>query len=294
MKEWLLTGLRVLFIVCICYIILDPLLTKLSMSFMDKSDVYDSMVKLIPKHFTLVNYVDAYQYAKYGQVLLDTVILCALSALSQTVACTLVGYGFARFQFKGRNLLFTCVVFFMLIPTQILITPQYLNLMKAGLVGSYAPFLLMGFTATAPRCGLYIFLARQFFRGLPKEIDEAAMIDGAGSFRVFTRIMLQSAIPMMVTIALFAFVWQWGDNTYTSLFHSGLKVLSNTISALGYNVQQSMNRTGFQYVSMMDYDAYFAVIYATLIIMTIAPLVLLYIFAQKRFIESIENAGIVG
>ena len=86
MKEWLLTGLRMLFIVCICYIILDPLLTKLSMSFMDKSDVYDSMVKLIPKHFTLVNYVDAYQYAKYGQVLLDTVILCALSALMLTTA----------------------------------------------------------------------------------------------------------------------------------------------------------------------------------------------------------------
>jgi hypothetical protein len=96
MKELLITVLRVLFIVCICYIILDPLLTKLSMSFMDKADVYDSMVKLIPKHFTLVNFADAYQYAKYGQVLTDTLILCALSALSQTAACTLVGYGFSR------------------------------------------------------------------------------------------------------------------------------------------------------------------------------------------------------
>lgn len=291
---FLIGLLRLLFILSICYIILSPLITKVSMSFMDKTDIYDRTVKIVPKHFTLANYPDAVGYADYFTVLGQTLILCLIVTITQVFSCILAGYGFARFKFKGRGFLFALVIVLMVIPTQVLITPQYLNLKQFGLVGSLAPFILLGITGVGARCGLYIFLARQYFRGIPKEIDEAAMIDGAGPYKVFSHIMLKSAVPTMVTIGLFSFVWQWGENSYTPMFYSTWRTVASTLKALGYSMQQKMNSGAFSFVSMVDYDAYYTVIYATLTILTVVPLVILYIFSQRFFMESIENTGIVG
>jgi ABC transporter, permease protein len=208
--KWMLALFRTVFIVGICFTILYPLLTKISMSFMDETDLYDRTVKVIAKHFTPENYLEAATYINYGKLLLNTVGLCTVVSLLQALSCTVVGYGFARFHFKGRGILFALVVLCMVVPTQVILTPQYLNFKAMGMLGSFAPFIALGLTGVAPRCGLYIFLARQFFRGVPREIDEAAAIDGAGPYKTFTSIMLKSAIPIMVTIFLFSFVWQWG------------------------------------------------------------------------------------
>ena len=187
--QMLLNLFRFVFILSICYIIISPLLNKISMSFMTPTDLYDRTVKAIPKHFTLANYADATKYLDYFKSIGSTAWLCVLVGLLQALSCTVVGYGFARFRFKGHKLLFVLVVILMVIPTQILLTPQYLNFKSFGLINGLTPFVLLGVTATGPRCGLYIFLARQYYRGIPREIDEAAAIDGAGAFQVFTRII---------------------------------------------------------------------------------------------------------
>lgn len=290
----LLSVFRFFFIVSICYIIVSPLLNKLSMSFMTPTDLYDSTVKVIPKHFTLANYSDAIQYLSYFKSIGLTTLLCFSVGLLQTLSCTAVGYGFARFQFKGNGLLFVLVFLAMVVPTQILLTPQYLNFKEFGLINGLTPFILLGLTASGPRCGLYIFLVRQYYRGIPKEIDEAAAIDGAGPFQIFTRIMLQSGLPTMVTVFLFSFVWQWSENSYTPLFAGSYPTLARTLQSLGYDVQTKVGSTGYSFISQADFEAYQSIIFAASTLLVILPLLLVYVVCQRFFIQSIEQTGIVG
>lgn len=294
MVQFLLQVFRFFFILSICYIILSPMLNKISMSFMTPTDLYDRTVKAIPKHFTLVNYADALKYLDYFHRLGTTTLLCVLVGLLQALSCTVVGYGFARFRFRGNALLFVLVVILMVIPTQILLTPQYLNFKAFGLVNGLTPFILLGATATGPRCGLYIFLARQYYRGIPREIDEAAAIDGAGPFQVFTRIMLRSGLPTMVTIFLFSFVWQWAENSYTPLFAGNYPTLARVLQSLGYDVQTKSGGNGYSFVSPADFEAYQSVIFAASTLLIIVPLLLVYVLCQRFFIQSIEQTGIVG
>ena len=291
--KWLFAIFSNVFIVGICFTILYPLLTKLSMSFMDETDLYDQTVKVIAKNFTPENYPEAASYIHYGKLLVNTVSLCAIVSVLQALSCTVAGYGFARFHFKGRGILFALVVLCMVVPTQVILTPQYLNFKAVGMLGSYAPFVALALTGVAPRCGLYIFLARQFFRGIPREIDEAAAIDGAGPYKTFTSIMLKSALPIMVTIFLFSFVWQWGENTYTNLFYSSYDTIAKTLDSLGYaleNIQQS----GSSVVSVAAQMAYQSILRATATLLAIFPLIILFVFCQRSFIQSVERTGIVG
>ena len=292
--QTLLNLFRFVFILSICYIIISPLLNKISMSFMTPTDLYDRTVKAIPKHFTLANYADATKYLDYFKSIGSTAWLCVLVGLLQALSCTVVGYDFARFRFKGHKLLFVLVVILMVIPTQILLTPQYLNFKSFGLINGLTPFVLLGVTATGPRCGLYIFLARQYYRGIPREIDEAAAIDGAGAFQVFTRIMLRSGLPTMVTIFLFSFVWQWAENSYTPLFAGSYPTLARTLQSLGYDVQTKVGSGGYSFISPADFEAYQSIIFAASTLLVILPLLLVYVVCQRFFIQSIEQTGIVG
>jgi len=288
-----LTALfRLFFIVGICFTILYPLLTKLSMSFMGVNDLYDKTVKNIPKVFTPENYRMAFVHLKFAEIFKNTLLLSLLVSVLQAVMCVFVGYGFARYPFRFRGPLFALVIVCMVVPAQVLQMPLYLNFKQFGLVGNAAPFTLLSLTATAPRCGLYIFLARQFFKGIPKEIDEAAFIDGAGHFKLFFSIMMKSAFPIIVTVFLFSFVWQWGENGYTGLFYSSLKTIASTLDSLGYSLA-SMPTAGSD-VTVANKLAFDSIMQATASILAILPLLLLYVFSQKFFIRSVERTGIVG
>lgn len=289
-----LIGLFKLIFICgICFIILQPLLTKLSMSFMDETDLYDRTVKALPKHFTPQNYLEAAQYVHYGKLLINTIGLCGTVSVLQALSCTMVGYGFARFQFRGRGVLFALVLLCMIIPYEVILTPQYLNFKALGMLGNLSPFISLAATAVAPRCALYIFLARQFFRGIPKEVDEAAAIDGAGVYSLFVRIMLVSAFPIMVTIFLFSFVWQWTESTCSTLFCSSLETMARALNNLGYTLSDVTQSAG-SVVSVTAQMAYQSIIRATVTLLAILPLLLLYILCQRFFIQSVERTGIVG
>ena len=284
---------RAAFIIGACFLILQPLLTKVSLSFMSVKDVYDPTVKAIPKVFTITNYSDAAIYAKFWQNLAGTATLCLIVAVLQTISCTMVGYGFARFHFKFRDLIFVAVIVCMVVPVTVVLIPQYLNFRMFNLTGSYWPFILLSGTACGARCGLYIYLVRQFFRGIPKEVDEAAAIDGAGAFKTFFLIMIKSAVPIMVTVFLFSFVWQWGENTYTSLFYNSQGTLAKMLFSLKSTLDD-IHITGVSAISKQDQFAYKDIIQATTTLMCIIPLLLLYTVSQKFFVQSIERTGIVG
>jgi len=284
---------RAAFIIGACFLSLQPLLTKVSLSFMSVKDVYDPTVKAIPKVFTLTNYSDAVVYARFWGNLGRTAALCLIVAVLQTLSCTMVGYGFARFHFKFRDLIFVAVIVCMVVPTQVVLIPQFLNFKMFNLTGGYWPFILLSITACGARCGLYIYLVRQFFRGIPKEVDEAAAIDGAGAFKTFFLIMLKSAVPIMVTVFLFSFVWQWGENTYTNLFYSD-NTLAKMLNSIAYAMDQRQQAGSVSLISAQDKFAYNDIIKATTTLMCIIPLLVLYMFSQKFFIQSIERTGIVG
>lgn len=302
----LLRIVRGTVILGICFIILQPLFAKISISFMNEKDLYDSSVKYIAKHFTLGNYRLAISGMDYWRVLVRTIILSGSISFIQLMACLLTAYGFARFRFPFKKILFGCVILTLIVPPQVIMLPLFIRyrfydifgifkLTTGGtvnLIDSYWPFFIQGFTCMGIRNGLYIYMLRQFFKGMPRELEEAAFVDGCGKLRTFIQIMLPSAVPMMVTVFLFGFVWQWTDSFYTSLYLNNTKVMSSALSSLAVGVYReyegfggSMNFISPGFVSMMN---------NTGTVLAIIPLILLYLFCQKSFVEGIERSGIVG
>lgn len=301
-----ISVVRAVIIIGICFIILRPLFVKISVSFMAERDLYDSSVQYIPKHFTLNNYKMAIEGMNFWTVLLRTTVLSAGISLLQLVSCLLVAYGFSRFRFPFKNVLFGCVILTMIVPPQVIMLPLFMKYRffdifgifqavtgsSINLLDTYWPFILQGATCMGLRNGLYIYMLRQFFKGMPRELEEAAFVDGSGKLRTFLQIMLPSAVPMMVTVFLFSFVWQWTDTFYTSLYLNSTKVISTSLSSLAVTVYSayennggSMNFISPGFVSMMN---------NTGTVMAVVPLIILYLVCQKYFVEGIERSGIVG
>lgn len=297
---------RAVIVIGICFIILRPLFVKFSVSFMAERDLYDSSVKYIPKHFTLNNYKMAVEGMNYWTVLLRTAVLSAGISLLQLISCLLVAYGFSRFRFPFKKILFGCVILTMIVPPQVIMLPLFMKYRffdifgifhavtgsSVNLLDTYWPFILQASTCMGLRNGLYIYMLRQFFKGMPRELEEAAFVDGSGKLRTFVQIMLPSAIPMMVTVFLFSFVWQWTDTFYTSLYLNNTKVVSTALNSLAVTVYSayennggSMNFISPGFVSMMN---------NTGTVMAVVPLIILYLVCQKYFVEGIERSGIVG
>lgn len=288
---------RTLIIVGICFVILRPLLTKMVSSVMMERDLYDQTVKWIPRSFTFNNYKAMFVHMKYLQALRNSFVFSFIIASLQLVSCTLVGYGLARFRFPGSKLIFGLALFTLVVPPQIIILPLYLNfryftiwglLPEPGLdlLGSYWPFILMAISGTGFNNGLFIYIMRQFFKGSPKSLEEAAYIDGASPLQTFLRVMLPGAVPAFVIVFLFAFVWQWNDYFFTGMYMRGGVLLSHTLDVAASNYAYSLGEqfTG-QYISLLN---------NTGMILFILPLLLLYTLMQRYFIESIERTGLVG
>ncbi len=359
---------RLVLLIGITYVVLYPHLTKLTQSVMAPEDFVDVTVRLIPKNFTLDTYSDIINELGYWKAFGSTFTLSLCTALIQTFICCLIGYGFAKFKFKGRNAIFLLVMLTMIIPHQ---TMQYamfmefryfdilgiVRLLKGGgieflgwnikdlgavaevldeagnvvveakegflagffeklnilpdaiklghyknngmdayrinmevsqaginLMNTYLPLVLLSLGGLAFKNGLYIFLLRQFFRGLPDELEESAYMDGCGSFRTFVQIILPLSIPMMITVFLFAFCWQWTDDFYTTLFFPSSKV---NLLAKGFK-----DGAKIKGVFSGGHALYLTAAENTCGLLIIFPLVFLYSFCQKYLVQGIEHSGI--
>jgi len=307
-----ITILRTVLLVGFSYIILHPIILMISKSFMAQKDVFDNSVLWIPKHFTLDNLKVAWETMKYGKSLLSTVLFSLLGTVLQVIPCMMAGYAFARFNFKAKGFLFAVVVLTILMPPQQFMTPLYLHLSQFDLFGlikainngkalnltsTYIPYFLLSMTGFGLRNGLFIFLFRQSFRGIPRETEEAAMIDGAGQFRIFWQIMLPSSVTILVTVMLFSFVWQYNDTYYSGLLLSDVRTLPQAYglfdSAMtGWNGDNSVNNLLSQYV--LDDPKVLGLLRNSAMLLILAPLLLVYSFAQRYFVQSIERSGLVG
>ncbi|MDR0494806.1 MAG: carbohydrate ABC transporter permease [Treponema sp.] len=292
----------------LCFLILQPLLDKLSLSFMEEQDLYDATVISIPRNFSAGNYFIAGTLLSYWPSLFETVFILLVSSVFQIGACTLAAYGFARYKFHFKNLLFMCVVLIIVVPPQTIMSSLYLNFhffdifgifklvlgFPLNLLNSVAGYWLLSITGMGLKSGLYIFMLRQYFRGVPKELEEAAWVDGCGRFRTFIQIMLPDAAPMLTSCFLFSFVWQWTDSFYSTLFLRNYRMLSMGLNRLAelfgqWWKEMSIAATG---TTVLPPIGYTQMIIATGMLMCLAPLILLYLVAQKAFVESLSQTGI--
>ncbi len=285
---------RLVLLLGISYVILYPFITKIASSFMSSDDLVDATVRLIPKYPTISRYRQLI-LANYFGALLNTLLLSLSNALIQTLVCCFVGYGFAKYKFKGNGLIFALVVLTMIIPHNAVQFAMYMKFRYFdfpflhlfewiggkpwNMINTVTPFYLLSATGLAFKNGLYIFMMRQFFRGVPDELEEAAYIDGSGVFRTFFTIILPMSIPMMITIFLFAFSWQWTDYFYSNMFiqNGKLVLMSNFIpnAATGTVGEASANSAAGS-------------------LLIIAPLIIMYLFCQRYLIQGIERSGITG
>ncbi|MGF7142110.1 multiple sugar transport system permease protein [Anaerotaenia torta] len=296
--------LRAVLLFGLCFLILQPLLNKISLSFMVERDLYDPTIIVVPRNFTLSNYKLVNELIGFWKSLGNSIGLSAISSIIQVAFCTMVGYGFARFKFPLKNLWFACVLLVIIVPPQTIMSSLYLNFRFFDIFGifklmtgstinlqnSVLPYILLCMTCMGLKSGLYIFLIRQYFRGIPKELEEAAYVDGCGNFSTFIRIMLPDATPILTSCFLFAFVWQWTDSFYSKMFVGNLPLLSNRLTAITSLLSDymvSINGTGSK-----PSIAYGQMMISTGMIMAIIPLLLIYVVAQKGFVESLSQTGL--
>ena len=299
-KGFILSLFRWIVIIGIAYVIIGPVLGMISRSFFSDADNYNTMVYMIPQSPTTERYKVAASILNYGPTVLKTLLYSFTLMLIQVVMCSMAGYGFARYNFPFKKLLFGCVVLMIVVPTHTIMLPLYMtfsnfdvfglvsliNGKPLNLLSTPVPMYIMTFFTCGLRSGLYIYIFNQFFRGLPKEIEEAAFVDGCGVWYTYFRIMLRNAMPAAITVAIFSLVWQYNDTFYARLFNiSDGVVLSKRISGLQLTISNVYK----------IYDPNILELYMDAgIILLMIPLIIIYVLLQKQFIEGVERSGIVG
>ena len=290
---------RLVLLAGLTFIILQPLIIKLLSSLMSAQDLLDKTVQLVPRDATLDNYIKVIDVTGYWKAFLNNALVSLMSAVLQTLVAACVGYGLAKFKFKGRGIVFAAVIFTLIVPPHAILTSLYLKFRFFDILGILGIFgksinltenigvmAVVSVTGLGLKNGLYMFIMRQFYRGVPDELIEAAYIDGSDVYRTFGSIMLPLSLPTMLTIFLLSFCWQWTDTFYSGIFFKSLPVLPGIL-----NVLQAV-KTSIVVAFAGDYS--FSIFLNTGVLLIIAPLVLIYVFAQRFFVQGIERSGITG
>ena len=293
--------LKYVLVVGLCFVILYPLILQLAIAFRSPTDVNNTSILWIPGEFSIKNFEVAVIALKYFDALKNTLILSVGVTMLQLVSTSLAGYAFARLKFRGSGILFGLALFTIVVPQTVISLPLLRNLTDMKLVGKPITLFLMAGLGMGIKSGIFIYLFRQFYRGIPVELEEAASIDGANPFTVFWRIMLPNAKGAIITVALLAFVWQWNDYYFTTLFvsRSNLDFVTLTTQQVSvlYGLQQALTDAGVW--GLMGQDVTKNPLFTSMIlntsgIMVMLPLLVLYFFVQKMFVQGIERSGIVG
>jgi multiple sugar transport system permease protein len=297
--------MRTLFIIGLCYIFLFPVYYFMVTAFQDPLTARTHVVVWIPSHLTLENLRLAMELMNYEATLARTFTVTVFSTLGLLVSCSTVGYGFARFEFFEKKLAFIFVILIIIVPPQITMVPSFLNFLNFDFLGimrltqalgitennhinllrTIWTFILPSMFASGLRAGLFIFIFRQFFTNLPKELEEAARIDGCGAVTTFLRVIVPLTGPAFITVLLFSLVWHWNDSHIAGLFLDGQTVAVQ----LNRLITTFTNNIGHAYEMMQMRGGL-----AAGSLLMISPMLILYVFLQRYFTESIERAGIVG
>jgi len=253
-----------------------PFIWLVSASFKPRSDVFDNL--LIPKTFTLENYLTIWQEAPIGVWLVNSVIVTALAAVSVTASSALVAWGFAYFRFRGRGALFALVIGSMMLPGAVTMIPTFLIWNGLGATGTLTPLWAQNLFGSA----FYIFLLRQFFLGLPRELFEAAKIDGAGNWRIFTRVALPLCKPALAVTLLFEIQAAWTD-----LLRPLIYLRDSDTFTIPRGLKSLLDQFGF------GGEWHWEVVITASVITTV-PMIILFFIGQRQFVDGIATTGSKG
>ena len=299
-SEVAMKVIRTILLFGLCFVILFPTIQQISMALRAPEDVNNPAVIWIPENWSLMNIKISMVVLDYWDALLNTFRLSFIAMVLQILSTALAGYAFSRLRFKGSNILFFGVIITIITPPQALSLAQYLYFRELGLIGKELSIYLMSGLGMGIRSGIFIYIFRQFFRGLPKELEESAQLDGASVFRTFWNIMLPNARGALVTVGLFAFVWQWNDAYYVAIFDvstEAFPLLTMQLINAAEGMYQALFYTGGLDLigqNVWENPLFLALISNVSALLMMLPLLIMYLFVQKQFVESIERTGIVG
>ena len=260
-------------------VMIYPLIWMVMSSFKPTNTIFQTAGSLIPETFTFENYINGWKgFAKvtFATFFKNSLFISVVATIGTVISSAIVAYGFARFKFKGKKLLFSAMLLSMMLPAQVLMIPQYLWYQKLNWVGSYMPLIVPYFFAIQ---GFFVYLISNFISGIPRDLDEAAKIDGCSYVSIFTKIILPLIKPALVTAGIFSFMWRWDD------FLSALLYVNKSAK---YPVSLAL-KLFCDPGSSSDDGAMFAM--ASL---SILPSVLIFIFFQRYLVEGISTSGLKG
>lgn len=267
----------------LAYLLLYPLIFIVTTVFRSTADLNNPAVVWITRHYTWDNLLKAIDKLNFFKTFGFTVSLALPCAILQTISCSLAGYGFARFKFKGQGILFAILVILIIVPEQTILIPLYGVIQSMGLLNSVVAFWVQAALGMSLKSGLFIFIFRQFFKGIPKELSEAARLDGCGQFGIYARIMVPNVIPAIVTVFFFSFVWHWNENYLTKFVLNRERTLSFAVD----NASQVITTSG---ENIMEAQA---MVQAGSLLLLL-PTLLLFFILQRHLREGIARSGIVG
>lgn len=287
---------RFMILLGIGFIVLYPLIYMVSCAFRERSDMNDPTVMWLPRHYTLDVIKDTWRIMDFGSMLKNTIFLNIGCSLVQVMSCAVTGYGFARFSFKGKKLLFGIVIMMILVPPQVISLPLYTQfrffgikgLFSVNLIDSMLTMYLPAMTANGIRSGLMILIFRQFFRGLPRELEDAACIDGCGPFMTFVRVMIPNAASAFLTVFLFSVVWYWNDYYVSTAFFTDTR----TVATVLYDLDSRLSRAIYGDSRIKPSARELIVWKEAGCLMSVLPILIMYVFLQKHFTEGIERSGL--
>ena len=257
-------------------ICLFPFIWMISTSFKPMSDIYKMPPTLFPENGTVENFVEGWKGANFQLYFKNTAVITFLATVGTVLSSAVVAYGFARFQSRCSKLLFMVLLGTMMLPTQVPLIPQYLLYYKLGMVDTIWPLIIPSWLGGG---AFNIFLFIQFFRTLPKELDEAAKIDGANSLQVFTRILLPAVKPVMLAVLVMALVYNWND-----FFNPLIYLNSNDKFTIAIGLQFFKGSQGNVQVGQM----------MSMALVSLLPVLVIFATCQKYFIQGIKMSGLKG
>lgn len=300
-KAFLISLFRTLLIIGLGFLILYPIVQQMIWGFHHPTQVNDPSVIYIPDRWSVLNFKVAAKALDYWKALGNTFRISLITMVLQLVSTALAGYAFARLKFKGDKILFFFVILTIILPPNAMMMSRRNYFSSLKLSGSEIALYVLALFGMGIRSGIFIYIFKSFFTGLPKELEESAMVDGAGVFRTFWNIMLPNAKGALLIVGLFAFVWQWNDSYYTNMLQVGgganTPLLSVGLSNFIENVQGLLLKPDMVQLMGSDYSKvveYHTIVLNVAALLAMLPLLIMYLFVQKHFVESIERTGIVG
>ncbi|MDL2233930.1 carbohydrate ABC transporter permease [Ruminococcaceae bacterium OttesenSCG-928-L11] len=267
-----------IFVILIGFVMIYPLIWMVASSFKPPNEIFNNAKSLIPNEFVTYNYPNGWKgFAGYSfsNFFKNSFVISGIATLGSLISSPFIAFGFARLRFKGKKLWFSMMLLTMMLPFQIIMIPQYIIYHNLGWVGTILPLVIPNFFGGA----FFIFLIIQFIDGIPRELDEAAKIDGCSWYGIYTRIILPLIVPAIVTCGIFSFMWKWDDFLASLLYLNAPRQYTVSIALKMFSDPNSGS----------DWGSMFAM--ATL---SILPIMLIFIFCQKYLVEGISTEGLKG